>query len=198
MKIISTELPGVLIFEPRRFADERGEFMETWQAQRYREAGIAQALVQANLSRSKRGVIRGLHHQWPRPQGKLVQVIQGAVFDVAVDIRPDSPTFKQWFGLELSADNGRQFYIPPGFAHGFQALTDDAAFHYMCTDVYHPAGDRSIAWNDAELAINWPLPAQGLSAKDAAALPLAQQASEALPTLSALAAGFASGAGAGL
>ena len=181
MNIIETELAGVVIIEPRIFSDERGSFMESWQRERYLESPVAADFVQSNLSRSKKGVLRGLHHQWPRPQGKLVQVIQGAVYDVAVDIRPDSPTFKRWIGVELSAENGRQLYIPPGFAHGFQALTDMAAFHYLCTDIYWPEGDRVIAWNDAEFNIKWPLPVAGLSQKDEQALPLNEQVAEALP-----------------
>ena len=181
MNIIETELPGVVIIEPRVFADERGSFMESWQRERYLDSPVAADFVQSNLSRSKKGVLRGLHHQWPRPQGKLVQVIQGAVFDVAVDIRPDSPTFKHWVGLELSAENCRQLYIPPGFAHGFQALTEMAAFQYLCTDIYWPEGDRVIAWNDPEISINWPLPIAGLSQKDERAMPLSEQAGDTLP-----------------
>jgi len=181
VNLIETTLPGVIIIEPRVFADERGSFMETWQRERYREAGIAENFVQANLSRSARGVVRGLHHQWPRPQGKLVQVVHGAVFDVAVDIRPHSATFKQWFGLELSAENRRQLYLPPGFAHGFQALTEDAAFSYLCTDAYWPQGDRVIAWNDPELQIQWPLPVTGVSAKDATARQLSDIPEDELP-----------------
>lgn len=186
MKIIETALPGVVIIEPRVFADERGQFMESWQQQRYLESPVAATFVQANLSRSKQGVVRGLHHQWPRPQGKLVQVVDGAVFDVAVDIRPDSPTFKQWVGVELSAENARQLYIPPGFAHGFQALTDMAAFNYLCTDIYWPQGDQVIAWNDAEIGVEWPLATSGLSDKDAQAKPLAEIDPQHLPTVAAL------------
>lgn len=160
--------------------------MEAWQQQRYLEPPIGARFVQSNLSRSKKGVLRGLHHQWPRPQGKLVQVVHGAVFDVAVDIRPDSPTFRQWVGVELSGDNNRQLYIPPGFAHGFQALTDMAAFHYLCTDVYWPEGDRVIAWHDPAIGIDWPLPVAGLSAKDEAADLLSDIAATQLPYCSQL------------
>ncbi|GAB4188305.1 MAG: dTDP-4-dehydrorhamnose 3,5-epimerase [Wenzhouxiangellaceae bacterium] len=172
MTVTETTLPGVLLIEPRVFADERGEFLETWHQHRYQQAGIQHDFVQANQSLSQRGVVRGLHHQWPRPQGKLVQVVRGAVFDVAVDIRTGSPTRGHWFGVELSAANHRQLYIPPGFAHGFQALADDTVFTYLCTDYYWPQGDQVIAWNDPDIAIEWPLPATGLSAKDAAAAPL--------------------------
>lgn len=183
MKSTPTPLAGVMLIEPRVFGDERGEFYEAWQRERYREAGIKAEFVQSNVSRSTRGVVRGLHYQWPRPQGKLVSVVQGAVFDVAVDIRPQSPAFRHWFGAELNADNHHQLYIPPGYAHGFQALSDDVIFTYLCTDIYYPAGDRVLAWNDDTIAVEWPLAVTSLSPKDAAAPRLSDVSPEHLPPL---------------
>ena len=173
MKIGETGLPGVLVIEPRVFSDERGRFYELYQAQRYAEAGIAATFVQDNCSRSRRGTLRGLHFQEPRPQGKLVSVTRGVVFDVVVDVRRGSPTFGAWVGEELSDENGRQIWIPPGFAHGFCALSESADVFYKCTEVYVPAADRSILWNDPEIGIAWPIEAPVLSAKDAHASRLA-------------------------
>lgn len=160
MKAIETSLPGVIVVELAVFGDARGRFMETFRRDRYRDAGIARDLefVQDNFSSSTRGTLRGLHYQLTSPQGKLVWVTRGAVFDVAVDIRRGSPHFGNWFGTELSADNHRQLWIPPGFAHGFVVISDDADFAYKCTASYDPADDRSIRWNDPALAIGWPLP----------------------------------------
>ena len=169
MKVLTTSLPGVLLFEPRAFGDERGFFLETFQSQRYREAGVTLPFVQDNWSRSIQGTLRGLHFQEPRPQGKLVMVTRGSVFDVAVDIRRGSPTFGQWVGVELSDENRRQLWVPPGFAHGFCVTSEVADFLYKCTDVYFPEGDGGIAWNDPDLGIAWPVKSPLLSKKDAAA-----------------------------
>ncbi|OJT20090.1 dTDP-4-dehydrorhamnose 3,5-epimerase [Archangium sp. Cb G35] len=169
MNVLKTELPGVLILEPKRFGDDRGFFMEMFHAKRYAEAGIPGPFVQDNFSRSAKGILRGLHFQEPHAQGKLVQVLAGAVYDVAVDVRRGSPTFGKFVGVELSADNRRQFWVPAGFAHGFCVLSESADFHYKCTDVYTPASERAIAWNDPDLAIPWPVTSPLLSPKDVAA-----------------------------
>ncbi|WP_224245728.1 dTDP-4-dehydrorhamnose 3,5-epimerase [Hyalangium gracile] len=170
MKVIPTEIPGVLILEPKVFGDERGFFLETFHAKRYADAGIPGPFVQDNYSRSVKGTLRGLHFQEPQPQGKLVQVVAGAVYDVAVDIRKGSPTFGKWVGVELSSENKRQFWVPPGFAHGFCVLSESADFQYKCTALYAPEHERAIIWNDPDLAIPWPISgAPKLSAKDAAA-----------------------------
>lgn len=168
MKITPTEIPDVLLIEPRVFGDARGFFFESFNRQGFREAtGLDLDFVQDNHSRSSKGVLRGLHYQIEQPQGKLVRVVRGAVFDVAVDIRRGSATFGQWVGTELSEDNHRQLWIPPGFAHGFMVLSDNADFLYKTTDYYAPAHERCIAWNDPDIGINWPadVPPQ-LSAKD--------------------------------
>jgi dTDP-4-dehydrorhamnose 3,5-epimerase len=170
MKVIETAIPGVVILEPKVFGDDRGFFMETFHAKKYADAGIAGPFVQDNFSRSVKGTLRGLHFQEPHAQGKLVQVLAGTVFDVAVDIRRGSPTFGKWVGVELSAQNKRQFWVPPGFAHGFCVLSESADFHYKCTALYAPESERAIIWNDPDLAIDWPLSeAPRLSPKDAAA-----------------------------
>lgn len=171
MKIVQTRLPGVCLIEPALYADDRGFFQETWNACAFAEHGIAADFVQDNHSRSARGVLRGLHHQVDRPQGKLVRVANGAVFDVVVDIRAGSPTFRQWTGHVLTAANRLMMWVPPGFAHGFLSLEDDTDFLYKCTAAYAPACERSVAWNDPAIAIWWPLEGQTprLSAKDAAA-----------------------------
>jgi len=166
VKIIASSLPGCVLIEPAVFGDSRGFFFETWNAERYAEQGLPGNFVQSNVSSSARGVLRGLHYQWPRPQGKLVTVLQGEVYDVAVDIRQGSPTFGRWEAFILSGENRRQLWIPPGFAHGFAALSDTALFNYLCTDVYVKEADAAIRWNDAELAVDWPLSAPSLSAKD--------------------------------
>lgn len=167
MKVINTAIPEVLIIEPKVFGDSRGFFLETFQAARYAEAGIPGPFVQDNHSRSAKGVLRGLHFQKQYPQGKLVYVTSGTVFDVAVDIRKDSPTFGKWVGITLSADEHQQFYVPPGFAHGFCVLSDSADFHYKCTDYYHPEDEGCIRWNDPNIGIEWPFTEPTLSAKDA-------------------------------
>lgn len=156
----------MLIIEPDVFGDRRGFFMESWNAKRYREAGLDVDFVQDNLSYSHYGVLRGLHYQQPHAQGKLVYVLQGRVFDVAVDIRVGSPSFGQWYGVELSAENKRQFYIPKGFAHGFCVISETALFAYKCTDFYSPQTEGGIAWDDPDLGIEWPLKEPMLSDKD--------------------------------
>jgi dTDP-4-dehydrorhamnose 3,5-epimerase len=181
VKVIETGLPGVLLLEPKVFGDARGFFMETWQAARYREAGIPERFVQDNHSRSRRGVLRGLHYQLAQPQGKLVWVTRGAVFDVAVDIRRGSPACGRWYGCVLDDLDHRQLYIPPGFAHGFCVLSDEADFFYKCTDYYHPSSERGIAWDDPEIGIEWPLRDVSLSAKDQGNPRLNAQRREDLP-----------------
>lgn len=166
MNIIKTKLEGAIIIEPKVFGDHRGFFMETFQKSRYIEAGITLDFVQDNHSRSSKGVLRGLHFQKTKPQGKLVRVVQGEVFDVAVDIRQDSPTYGQWEGVLLTEENKRQFYVPPGFAHGFVVLSDTADFEYKCTDYYDPTDEGSLLWNDPVLAIDWPIKDVQLSEKD--------------------------------
>lgn len=157
MQIETTSLPGVILIKPRVFSDARGRFFESFQAKRYAEAGIHLPFVQDNISYSTKGTLRGLHYQLQHPQGKLVSVLQGKVFDVAVDIRLGSKTFGQSFGCELSDENHCQLYVPPGFAHGFYVLSEEACFHYKCTDYYQPNDEHGIAWNDQTLGINWPL-----------------------------------------
>ena len=167
MKVIDTNLPGVLIIEPSVFQDERGFFLESYNEAKYREIlGPQHTFVQDNHSRSRKGVLRGLHMQRDFPQGKLVRVSRGSVFDVAVDINPQSETFKQWVGVELSDRNARQLWIPPGYAHGFLALSDVADFEYKCTDYYHPEDEQSIIWDDPMIGIDWPIRNPSLSEKD--------------------------------
>ncbi|MFZ4730977.1 MAG: dTDP-4-dehydrorhamnose 3,5-epimerase [Pirellulales bacterium] len=175
MQIQATAIPDVLVIEPRVFADSRGLFFESFNERAFAAAvGHDVTFVQDNHSRSTRGVLRGLHAQDPQPQGKLVRVVVGAIYDVAVDIRPQSPTFRRWVGVELSAENKRQIWIPPGLSHGFLVLSDTAECLYKTTDYYAPTSERTLAWNDPEIAIAWPLEAPPiLSAKDAAGLPLA-------------------------
>ncbi len=181
MKLIETRLPGCLIIEPRVFGDERGFFYESFNADRFREAGLDLDFRQGNVSRSARGVLRGLHYQWPKPQGKLVSVLEGEVWDVAVDIRRGSPTFGQWAAVVLSAENKRHFWIPEGFAHGFVTLSESALFTYACTETYDAEADANIAWNDGDLAIDWPIAEPLLSGKDAAAPLLANVPQARLP-----------------
>jgi dTDP-4-dehydrorhamnose 3,5-epimerase len=168
MKLIETDILGVVIVEMPIFRDDRGQFQETYNERRFLELGLPIDWKQDNLSLSKKGVVRGLHYQLVQPQGKLVRVLGGSVFDVAVDVRRHSPTFGKHVSVELSAENGLAFYIPPGFAHGFTALTDDAWFAYKVTDFYEPSGDRTLLWNDPELGIEWPVSAGDaiVSAKD--------------------------------
>ncbi len=166
MKITTTALPGVLIIEPKAFGDARGFFLESFQTERYAKAGITQAFVQDNHSRSQRGVLRGLHFQRKRPQGKLVSVSRGSVFDVAVDINPHSATFGQYVATVLSDENHLQLWIPPGYAHGFCVLSDEADFHYKCTELYDPTDEAGIIWNDPDVNIAWPFDNPLLSEKD--------------------------------
>ncbi len=172
MKVTETRLPEVKIIDPVVRGDERGFFVETWNARAYAEAGLDATFVQDNHSRSARGVLRGLHYQIRQPQGKLVRVVAGRAFDVAVDIRRSSPRFGQWVGVELSAANKRLLWVPPGFAHGFLALEDGTDFVYKCSDFYAPEHERSILWSDPAIGIDWPLPdgrPPTVAAKDAAA-----------------------------
>jgi dTDP-4-dehydrorhamnose 3,5-epimerase len=175
VNIIETAIPGVLIIEPRVFGDARGFFMETWNAAGFAAAGLDLTFVQDNHSRSQKGVLRGLHFQNPGPQGKLVRVTSGAVFDVAVDLRAASPTFGKWVGVELSATNKRMFWVPEGFAHGFLTLEDDTDFLYKCTAPYAPQSEFTLAWNDPAVGIDWPLAGLDplVSDKDARGLALA-------------------------
>ncbi len=166
MNVAPTSLPGVLVLEPKVFRDDRGYFLETWNAARYAEAGLPARFVQDNLSSSRRGVLRGLHFQHPAAQGKLVQALRGAIFDVAVDIRRGSPTFGRWVGVELSEADGRQLYVPGGFAHGFVVIGDAALVAYKCTAPYRPRDQGAIRWDDPDLAIAWPVADPLLAPKD--------------------------------
>ena len=166
MNVVETQLPGVLIIEPNVFGDHRGFFKETFQIERYQETGIDLAFVQDNHSRSQCGVLRGLHWQKTRPQGKLVSCSVGVVFDVAVDVDPSSETFGTYVGVELSAENHRQLWIPPGYAHGFCVLSETADFQYKCTDFYFPEDECGMIWNDPEVGIEWPVESPSLSEKD--------------------------------
>ncbi len=194
MRVSETRLAGVLILEPRVFEDARGYFLESWNQERYSAVGIDEPFVQDNISVSHRFVLRGLHYQHPHPQGKLISVLQGSVFDVAVDIRRDSPTFGQWLGAELSSENSRQMFIPAGFAHGFLVTSETALFHYKCTDFYRPECEGSIRWDDPSLGIEWPVKSPILSAKDAQAPTLAEIPDERLPCWNADERRHASGA----
>lgn len=181
MKVIETTLPGAIVIEPRVFGDARGFFYESYNEATYRDAGIERRFVQSNVSRSARGVLRGLHYQWPNPQGKLVSVLEGEVYDVAVDIRRGSPTFGQWAGVMLTAGNHRHFWIPEGFAHGFCVVSEFATFAYQCTALYDAKADASIRWNDGDICIDWPVAAPLLSDKDGKAPLLADVPAEHLP-----------------
>ncbi len=182
MNIQETDIPGVLIVEPQIHGDARGWFKETWQARRYAEAGIEGPFVQDNMARSRHGILRGLHLQHPHAQGKLVQVVLGEVFDVAVDVRRGSPHFGRWVGVILSADNHRQLWVPPGFAHGYVVTSSEAIFSYKCTEYYHPETDLSIRWDDPDIGIDWPVVGQpSLSDKDAEALLLKDVPHDRLP-----------------
>jgi dTDP-4-dehydrorhamnose 3,5-epimerase len=185
VKVVSTDLPACVMIEPQVFGDERGFFFESWNRERYAANGLDIQVVQGNVSRSARGVLRGLHYQWPNPQGKLVSVLEGEVWDVAVDIRRGSPTFGRWTAAVLSAGNKRQFWIPEGFAHGFVALSEHALFTYLCTAPYDREADANIRWNDPSLAIDWPLAEPALSPKDALAPLLADVPEERLPVYGA-------------
>jgi dTDP-4-dehydrorhamnose 3,5-epimerase len=172
MEVVETALAGVRLLGPRVFRDDRGFFLESWNARTFAALGLALDFVQDNHSRSARGTLRGIHYQVERPQGKLVRVVRGRVYDVAVDLRRSSPTFGQWFGTELSEDNHHQLWVPPGFGHAFYVMSDTADFLYKCTEFYEPGLDRALRWDDPTLAIDWPIPAGEtpvLSGKDLAA-----------------------------
>lgn len=181
MKVIKTALPGALVLEPQVFGDARGFFYESYNKGKWEAAGIHADFIQTNVSRSARGVLRGLHYQWPNPQGKLVSVLEGEVYDVAVDIRRGSPTFGQSVGVMLTADNHRHFWVPEGFAHGFCVLSEFATFTYQCTALYDAKADAGIRWNDAALGIDWPLSDPLLSDKDGRTPLLEDVAPERLP-----------------
>jgi dTDP-4-dehydrorhamnose 3,5-epimerase len=166
VRFVQTDLPGVLVIEPDVHQDPRGFFLETYHAAKYRAGGIEAPFVQDNHSRSIRGTLRGLHLQPGRPQGKLIRVVEGEIFDVAVDVRRRSPTFGRWVAVTLSAENFKQCYVPPGFAHGFCVLSQDAQVEYKCTDLYEPASEIGVAWNDPVLAISWPIAQPLLSDRD--------------------------------
>lgn len=184
MKAVNTDLPGCRVFEPRVFGDERGFFFESFNHDKLAEHGLRPSFVQGNVSSSQRGVLRGLHYQWPKPQGKFVSVVEGEVWDVAVDIRRGSPTFGRWTAVVLSAENKHHFWIPEGFAHGFVTLSERAVFTYLCTATYDPVADASVRWDDPQLAIDWPIRDVQLSDKDARAPLLADIAGERLPVYS--------------
>lgn len=169
MRLIETSLPGCVVVEPEVFGDDRGWFYESWNRKGFSEAGLDVQFVQGNVSGSSRGVLRGLHYQWPNPQGKLVSVLEGEVWDVAVDIRRGSPHFGRWTAVVLSAGNKRHFWIPEGFAHGFVVLSANAIFSYLCTAVFDAGADAAIRWNDPRLSIDWPVREPRLSARDATA-----------------------------
>lgn len=185
MQVTKTKLEGVVAIEPKVFGDARGYFLETWHRERYSEVGVVRDFVQDNLSRSQRGILRGLHLQYPHGQGKLVQVFEGQVFDVAVDVRVGSPTFGQWIGEFLSGENKRQLWIPEGFAHGFCVLSEHCLLGYKCTEIYHPETELSIIWNDPALNINWPVQNPLLSTKDQAGKRLADIPHDRLPRYNA-------------
>jgi dTDP-4-dehydrorhamnose 3,5-epimerase len=185
VKIVETRLAGCVIIEPTVFGDPRGFFFESWNAERFGQAGLPTHFVQSNVSRSTRNVLRGLHYQWPRPQGKLVSVLQGEVFDVAVDLRRGSSTFGKWDAAVLSASNKRQIWIPEGFAHGFAVLSEDAVFSYLCTDVYVADADAGVRWNDPAIGIEWPVMSPLLSDKDQQAPLLSQIDPRRLPVFAA-------------
>lgn len=181
MKVIETELPGCLVIEPQVFGDERGFFYESFNHDKLARHGLAPAFVQGNVSSSAQGVLRGLHYQWPSPQGKYVSVVEGEVWDVVADIRRGSPTFGRWTAVVLSAGNKRHFWIPEGFAHGFVTLSERAVFTYLCTATYDPSADAAVRWDDPDLAIDWPVAEPLLSGKDAKAPFLADIPADRLP-----------------
>jgi len=181
LRVIETGLDGVVIIEPRVHGDERGFFLESWKASSYGKQGLPATFAQANISRSEKGVLRGLHYQYRQPQGKLVCVLEGRIFDVAVDVRPGSASFGQWAGVELSAHSHRQLYIPEGFAHGFIVLSDSALFHYYCTTEYAPQYEVSIAWDDPDVGVQWPAEPRSISGKDRQAPRLRDLPPERLP-----------------
>lgn len=181
MRVVDTPLPGVLVIEPTVFSDDRGFFLETYRADRLASLGISHPFVQANQSRSIRDTLRGLHWQWRRPQAKLVRVVTGTIFDAVVDVRRNSPTFGAWCGVELSAENFRQLYVPIGFAHGFCVLSEHADVEYLCSDYYDPGGEAGLLWSDPNVAVEWPTRRPLLSGKDAANGPLDPSRPDLLP-----------------
>ncbi|MDB5349028.1 MAG: dTDP-4-dehydrorhamnose 3,5-epimerase [Planctomycetota bacterium] len=183
MNVIETKLSGVLILETKIYRDDRGHFLEAWHESRYEEAGLPRRFVQDNMSYSTKGVLRGLHFQTPAAQAKLVSVLCGSVYDVAVDVRVGSPTFGQWVGMHLSAENGRQAYIPEGFAHGFAVTGEEALVLYKCTEFYSPKDEVGLLWNDPAIGIEWPIADPILSRKDADSLPLSAIIRDRLPRL---------------
>lgn len=185
MKVIDTDLPGCVVIEPQVFGDDRGAFFESFNLDKLGRHDISPRFVQGNVSTSRNGVLRGLHYQWPGPQGKYVSVTEGEVWDVAADIRRGSPTFGRWTAVVLSAENRRHFWIPEGFAHGFVVLSERAVFTYLCTAVYDPKADAAIRWDDPDLAIDWPVAVPTLSGKDAAAPFLRDVADDRLPRFDA-------------
>lgn len=189
MNVTHLALPGALLIAPRRFPDHRGVFWESWNDERYREAGIPGPFVQDNAAVSVAGVIRGLHYQWPNPQGKLVQVVEGSVVDVIVDLRRGSPTFGEWLAETLDADSGRQLWVPEGFAHGYAVTSPRAVLLYKCTRAYDPSADRAVRYNDPTLGVEWPVTDPILSEKDRAAPLLADVSAETLPTFGPKASG---------
>ena len=180
MNILTCDIPGLLVIEPHVFSDVRGFFMESWNRRRYNQAGIDIDFAQDSVSRSRRGTLRGLHFQNPHPQHKLLQVLEGEIFDVAVDLRRGSPTFKRWHGVVLSAGNKRQFYIPAGFAHGFAVVSDAALVQYKSSDFYSPQDELALRWDDPDIAIEWPVKGPLLSDRDARALRLREMPPERL------------------
>jgi dTDP-4-dehydrorhamnose 3,5-epimerase len=185
LKVIETDLPGCLVIEPRVFCDDRGDFFESFNRDAFADNGLATSFVQGNVSRSRRGVLRGLHYQWPKPQGKYVSVTDGEIWDVAVDVRVGSPTLGKWVGVLISGDNRRHVWIPPGFAHGFVVLSEHATVSYLCTETYDREADAGILWNDSRLAIDWPIADPVLSDKDARAPLLDEVAENRLPVYEA-------------
>jgi len=181
LRVLETGLDGVVIIEPRVHGDDRGFFQESWKASSYGRHGLPTSFAQSNVSRSERGVLRGLHYQYLQPQGKLVSVLEGRIFDVAVDVRPGSASFGQWAGVELSAKSFRQLYVPEGFAHGFIVLSESALFHYYCTTEYAPQYEVAIAWNDPDIGVKWPCVPRSLSAKDRDAPSLCDLPADRLP-----------------
>jgi len=181
LRILKTGLEGVVIIEPRVHGDERGFFLESWKASGYSKHGLPGSFEQANVSRSEKGVLRGLHYQYRQPQGKLVSVLEGCIFDVAVDLRPGSASFGQWAGVELNAKSHRQLYVPEGFAHGFIVLSDSALFHYYCTTEYAPEYEVAIAWNDPDIGVKWPGEPRSFSGKDRNAPRLSELPADRLP-----------------
>ncbi|HET6567113.1 MAG TPA: dTDP-4-dehydrorhamnose 3,5-epimerase [Rhodothermales bacterium] len=191
MQVIASHIPGVVVIEPDVYGDSRGFFMESWNARRYQELGLGWTFVQDNISSSRKGTLRGLHLQNPQPQGKLVTVLSGEVFDVAVDLRRGSPSFGQWVGHLLSSDNKKQMYIPEGCAHGFAVTSESALFYYKCTDFYNKQAELSVRWDDPDLGIDWPIENPVLSGKDDDAVLLRDMDSNQLPVFDAAPGSFA-------